>query len=165
MTSRRGFTLVELLIVVMLIGVLAALVAPFLVAAKASANEASAVGTLRALNSAQSAFSSGCGRGSYTLSLATLVSERFASPDIDITPKSGFTFALAAGAGSAAGLADCAGDPTQTRYYFAAEPLGDTTGRRAFATNQSGTIWQDTAGVAPEEPFAMAGTVGPLESQ
>ena len=50
MTSNRGFTLIELLIVVMLIGVLAALTAPFLMAAKAAANQASAIGSLRALN-------------------------------------------------------------------------------------------------------------------
>lgn len=162
MTSRRGFTLIELLIVIMLIGVLAALVAPFLVAAKASANEASAIGTLRALNSGQTAFSTVCGRGAYTLSLATLVTEQFASADIDITPKSGYTFALAPGLGSAAGVPDCAGDPTQTGYYFTAEPLTDNTGRRAFATAQGGAVWQDTSGVAPPEPFVDGGTISPL---
>jgi type IV pilus assembly protein PilA len=162
MRSRRGFTLVELLIVVALIGVLASLVAPFLIAAKSSANEASAIGTLKALNSAQATYSTVCGNGSYTMSLATLVAERFASADIDVSPKSGFTFALAPGLGAAAGVPDCAGDPTQTRYYFTAVPLAGTTGRRGFATAQGGAIWQDTAGLAPAEPFTTGGTISPL---
>lgn len=163
--SRHGFTLIEVLIVVLLIGVLAALVAPFLVAAKASANEASAIGSLRAVNSAETTFSTVCGRGGYTLSLATLVSERFASADIDISPKSGYSFALAQGVGAGAGLADCTGAGTQTAYYFTAEPLAANTGRRAFATSQTGVLWQDTAGTAPPQPFVEAGTVSPLATQ
>lgn len=57
---------------------------------------------------------------------------------------------------------DCAGDPTQTGYYFTAEPLTDNTGRRAFATAQGGAVWQDTSGVAPPEPFVDGGTISPL---
>jgi type IV pilus assembly protein PilA len=163
--NARGFTLIELLIVVMLIGILAALSAPFLVAAKSSANEASAVSSLKAINSGQATFSTVCGSGAYTLSLATLVAEQFASPDVDITPKSGFEFQLLPGAGSAPGALDCAGDPTQNGYYFMAEPLGPSTGRRAFATNQVGTVWQDTTGVAPTEPFTGGGTVSTLDTQ
>jgi hypothetical protein len=37
------------------------------------------------------------------------------------------------------------------------------TGQRAFATNQTGTVWQDTTGVPPVEPFAIAGTVSPIQ--
>ena len=69
-----------------------------------------------------------------------------------------------AGAGAVAGPNDCNGTATQTAYYGTAVPatLG-STGSRAFATNQGGTIWQDTAGVAPAEPFAVAGTVSPIQ--
>lgn len=162
---RRGFTLIELLIVVLLIGILAALSAPFLVAAKASANESSAIGSLKAVNSGQAAFASVCGQGGYTVLLGTLVSERFASPDVDLSPKSGFTFVLAAGAGSTAGPLDCAAEPTQSGYYFTAEPISISTGRRGFATNQHGTIWQDSTGALPTEPFGPGPTVGPLASQ
>jgi len=161
---NTGFTLIELLIVVALIGVLSALGAPFLVAAKSSANEASAISSLRTLNSGQAAYASGCGGGAYSASLAGLVSGDYVSRDLDISPKSGFAFALAVAA-YPTGPADCTGAATYRGYYFSADPLGVTTGRRGFATNQGGTIWQDTSGAAPVEPFVAAGTVSPLATQ
>ncbi len=163
--ARDGFTLIELMIVVALIGILSALVAPFLIAAKASANEASAIQSLRTLVSAQTTYANVCGGGGYTTSLPTLVSEQFASPDIDITPKSGYTFELVASASSTPGGNDCTGATTQSGFYFRAEPLAGHSGTRAFATNEVGTIWQDTSGVAPPEPFAAGGTISPLESR
>ena len=96
--------------------------------------------------------------------IESLVNEEFASPEIDITPKSGYAFQLTAGAGAVAGAADCTGQPTRSAYYFRAEPLSTTTGKRGFATNHVGTIWQDTSGVAPAEPFTTSATVSPLDS-
>ena len=165
MKSRSdGFTLIELLIVTAIIGILSALAAPFLIAAKASANEASAIQSLRTLVSAQTTYANSCGKGGYTASLTTLVSGEFASPDIDITPKSGYSFQLVAGAGSIPLSSDCNGAPTRSGYYFRAEPLSSGTGKRGLATNDVGTIWQDTTGVAPPEPFTAGGTISPLES-
>jgi type IV pilus assembly protein PilA len=158
--SEHGFTLVELLIVVAIIGILAGITAHHVLAAKMAANEASAVGTVRAVHSGQVAYSSTCASSAYATTFVQLVNGRFLSPDVGPT-KSGYTFEITNTLGSA-GPTDCNGDPSSTAYYVSATPVSNLTGTRAFATNQFGGIWQDTTGVPPAEPFTDGGTVSPL---
>ena len=161
--GESGFTLIDMLFVIALIALLSTLAIPGLMRAKGAAQSASAIGSLKVVNSAQLSFAITCGLGFYSPDLKTLGKKPPKALDAFLPPemssgltfiKSGYEFSLA-GTGISGAPGSCNGlavGAASSGYAAIADSLDKTPGSRYFGTNADGTVYEDTASFAMTMP-------------
>jgi len=170
--SEKGFTLIDLLFTCSLIGLLSTLAIPGLMRARGVAQSASAIGTLRVVNSAQLSFAVTCGSGFYAPDLPTLG----VAPPAGFTAflpaeltsgasfmKSGYSFSmtgtsLGGAPASCNGLAAGMGAPG---YVAVGDPIDPVGNPHFYGTNADGTIYEAAStfsGTMPESGPSPMGT-------
>jgi type II secretory pathway pseudopilin PulG len=168
--QAHGFALIDLLFVCGIIGLLCSIALPRLLLAKQAAGAASAIGSLRTINSSQLTYALTCGNGFYSPNLTTLgvspagTNTAFIAPSLsqaDAVTRSGYIIRME-GTPFPGSPATCngvaVGDAAQS--FKAAADAAEPGNQRFFGTNSNGVLWEHTASMWATMPEVGEPAIG-----